>query len=415
MITYSDARAFIAGLSPRGIRPGLNNITELTRRLGSPQNYLCAVHIAGTNGKGSAGAFLGSILNAAGLDVGRFVSPAVADYLEAFTYNAEPVSEEIYARAIEKTADAATKPENIFITPFEAETAAAFLMFKELAPDYALIECGMGGELDATNVIEKPFVSVITSISMDHSRFLGETLSEITREKCGIIKEGCPVVTCSQTDEVMDTIVKTAQRHSSPLFIADGIEKTNYEENRTRFEFEGGSYEIPLLGVFQPQNAAIAVKTAQILGISSKTIRAGLKNTKWEYRFERIGKYILDGAHNKAAATALADSLKAEKRRGKTAFICGCFADKDYGAIARETAALADAVYCVEPPSKRALDGAELARAFSRSGARAYDAKTLENALRLTREYDSVAVFGSLSILSEAKKLIAKENDYGKM
>ncbi|MGN0182826.1 MAG: bifunctional folylpolyglutamate synthase/dihydrofolate synthase [Candidatus Ornithomonoglobus sp.] len=417
---YNEAREYIEELKPRGIQPGLTSISALCEELGSPQNYLSIIHIAGTNGKGSAGAFLAAVLNAAGRSVGRFVSPAVGDYLEAFTIDGRPISEELYARCAEQVKAAAERlaARSIFPTSFEAETAIAFLSLRELCPDYALIECGMGGRLDSTNIISSPFVSVITSISHDHKRFLGSTIAEIAAEKSGIIKYNCPVVTCEQTDDAMEVIAAAAREHGSPLYIADDIENARYYEDKTVFDFEGEEYTIHLPGVFQPQNAATAVKAAQLLGISGENIRKGLEGAVWGYRFERIGKYILDGAHNEDAARRLAQSIRQYLPKKRPAFICGCFRDKDYDAIARITAPLAGAVYCIKPPTERGLEGETLRGAFEKYGAKAYNAGTLESALEMTADCDAVVIFGSLSILGDAKRLIQnkqKGNNNAKM
>ena len=418
-MTYKEALEYTEGLKSRGIQPGLAGITQLCAELGNPQNYLSIIHIAGTNGKGSAGAFLASVLKAAGRSAARFASPAVGDYLEAFTIDGSPIPEDLYARCAElvREADRRLSQRCVFPTAFGAETAIAFLAFKELCPDYVLLECGMGGRLDATNVITRPFVSVITSVSMDHKQFLGASLAEIAAEKCGIIKDNCPVVTCSQPDDVMEVTAAAAQAHGSPLYIADDITSVSFYEDKTVFCFEGEEYTIRLGGVFQPQNAALAVKAAQLLGISGASIRKGLECAVWEYRFERPGKYILDGAHNEDAARKLAESIRLYLPGRNTAFICGCFRDKDYDSIAKITAPLADAVYCVKPPTKRGLEAAELSRAFAKYGAKAYNVETLADAFAMTADYETVVIFGSLSILGEAKRLIKQTegNDNAKM
>lgn len=407
-MTYNEAREYIEGLKHRGIQPGLGSIAALCAELCNPQSCLSIVHIAGTNGKGSVGAFLASALNAAGRSTARYASPAVGSYLEAFTINGRPVTEDLYTRCAELVKAAAERLEkhSIFPTSFEAETAIAFLAFKELCPDYVLLECGMGGRLDATNVIAAPFASVITSISPDHRKFLGNTIAEIAAEKSGIIKYRCPVITCEQTDDAMEVIAAAAMEHDSPLYIADDIENIRYAADKTVFNFEGEEYTIRLAGAFQPQNAATAIKTAQLLGIGSSYIHKGLEAAVWEYRFERLGKYILDGAHNEDAARKLAESIRQYLPGKRIAFICGCFCDKDYDAIARITAPLSEGVYCIKPPTERGLGSDELCRTFEKHGARSYNAVTLENAIPMTAEYEAVVIFGSLSVLGNAKRLI---------
>ncbi len=408
-MNYNEARYYIKSLSPRGIRPGLDNITRLCGALGNPQNGLCVIHIAGTNGKGSVGAFLGSILNASGIDVGRFVSPPVGDYLEAFTYNGIPVSEGLYTECAEAVRDALSEleAEGIFPTSFEAETAIAFLIFSRLSPGYVILECGMGGRLDATNIISAPYASVITSVSLDHNKFLGNTLAAIAKEKSGIIKDNCPVITCAQRDEVMEVINRAAASHDAPLFIADDISDIRLGKEKTVFKFEGAEYEIGLGGTYQPENAALAVKTSQVLGISRDSIHQGLKSAVWEYRFEQIGKFVLDGAHNEDAARELAASIKA-CLDGSTAFICGCFRDKAYEEIAKITSPLAVRVYCVTPPSERGLQSSLLCREFEKNGVIATDSGEMPAAIKdaYRSGADNIVIFGSLSILAEAKRLI---------
>ena len=322
---YKDAREYINSLAPRGIVPGLTAVTRLLAMLGDPQDGLRIIHIAGTNGKGSVGAFISSILRSADNTVCRFATPAVGDYLEAFSVNGAPITEKLYSSAAERVKAAITQleKESIFPTSFEAECAIAFLVFSGLAPDYALIECGMGGLLDATNAIKKPALSVITSTSKDHTRFLGDTITEIAKNKAGIIKDGVPVISARQPEAAEAVIRQTANRHSSPLYIAGEPLDIIYNSDRTDFSCGGERYSIKLLGTYQPHNAALAITAAKALGICERDIKHGLSGTVWPYRFERIGKYILDGAHNEDAARELAASLEKYTTPDATAFICG--------------------------------------------------------------------------------------------
>lgn len=409
-MTYTEARKYIENLKGRGIVPGLENIERLCEKLGNPQNKLKFIHIAGTNGKGSTGAFLESIFIEAGYKTARFVSPAVGDYLEMYTIDKLKVSENSYAECVCEVQYAITELEKdgIYPTSFEAETAVAFLLFIKYNADIVLLECGMGGLLDSTNVIPPPLLAVITSVSKDHSAFLGDTTAKIAAQKCGIIKNGTKAVTCAQSDEVMQVIKNTCIKNNVPLYTADGISSITYGKY-TSFKYNGNKYNIQLLGAYQPQNAAIAVEAAIQLGIDCNTISAGLKKAEWQFRFERIGKYILDGAHNPDAAELLAESLRIYTDSTKTAFIVGVFKDKDYNGIAASTAGYADIIYTVSPPTSRGLDSKILAEAFRKHNAKAYDGISLENAIRLTRNYDTVVIFGSLSILNEAKHFIEKE------
>lgn len=410
-MNYTDARKYIKSLSGRGITPGLESVSALCEALGNPQDGFKSIHIAGTNGKGSTGAFIESILRAGNKNVCRFVSPAVGDYLESFTYNGEPVAEELYAECVSMIADLS----DIAVSAFEAETAVAFLIFKKLAPDYAIIECGMGGLLDSTNIIT-PEVSVITSISLDHTAFLGDTLAEIATQKCGIIKNhGKAVTSVSQSDEIRNIIETVCKKNNASLYYAEAPCDIKYWDTKTEFMFEKKTYEIPLLGAYQPSNAVLAVKTAQTLGIDEASIKTGLKTAVWRYRFERVGKFILDGAHNADAALQLAKSVEITLKNKRIAYICGCFRDKDYNAIARITAPFADEVFCITPPTERGLDASVLCAAFKACGANAHAENSLADAIGKASEFDAVVIFGSLSFLGEARKPTEGINSNGKM
>ncbi len=407
---YKDAREYIKSLVPRGIVPGLTAVSQLLSLLDDPQDKLRSIHIAGTNGKGSVGAFISSILHSAGNTVCRFATPAVGDYLEAFTVNGAPISEELYSSAAERVKAAITQLEkdSIFPTSFEAECAIAFLAFSELAPDFALIECGMGGLLDATNVIKKPVLSVITTISKDHTGFLGNTVTEIAKNKAGIIKDSTPVISARQSGDAEAAIRQTAKEHNSPLYIADEPKDISYNNGSTEFSYIGEKYAIKLLGTYQPYNAALAITAARALGIDDKYIKHGLFNTVWQYRFERIGRYILDGAHNEDAARQLAASLEKYTTPDKTVFICGCFRDKDYDKIAELTAPYANAVYCITAPTERGLECDILRDTFTLHGVKAFSSGTMAEAIKAAdgESCENIIIFGSLSILHEARKLI---------
>ena len=275
---YTEAKKFTDGLAARGIAPGLGNISALMSELGDPQDRIKTVHIAGTNGKGSVGAFLEAILKSAGYSVGRFSSPAVAEHLEMFTINGTPVSGSDYAECIERLIKPITVLENrgIYITSFEAETAAAFLLFEKHMPDHTIIECGMGGRLDSTNVLKAPELSVITSVSLDHTAFLGDDLKSIALEKAGIIKHGVPAVTAEQSGEVTDVLRDAAAKMDTTLYIAGHPENIRYSDTGTVFDLgDTKSLEISLPGTYQLKNAAAAVKAAEVLGIGDDAVRRG--------------------------------------------------------------------------------------------------------------------------------------------
>lgn len=411
-MNYSQAREYIKSLHKRGIVPGLENISTLMTALGNPQDDLKVIHIAGTNGKGSIGVFIESILRSAEKTVFRFSSPAVGDYLEMYTLNGKNINESDYAECVESIYNADICG-SLSFTEFEAETAAAFLLAKKHSPDYVIIECGMGGRLDSTNIITKPELSIITSISKDHTAFLGDTLHDIAVEKSGIIKNGSPVVSAIQPKEAEKVIIDTCRKMNSELYFADNPQNTKYLGSETSFTLGADKYLIKLLGTYQTYNAALAAKAAQIIGLSNDAISIGLKNAQIPYRFERIGRYILDGAHNPGAAKQLADSVQTYLKDSKTAFICGMFKDKDQERIAGLTARLADKVFTVSPPPPRGLDSEILCSIFKRHGADAVSCKTIQNAIdnANSNDFDNILIFGSLSILGEAKRIISAQNN----
>lgn len=413
---YKSAVEYIKSLSERGISPGLDSVSRLLSELNNPESSLKLIHIAGTNGKGSVGAYLSSIICSAGMSCARFVSPCVGDYENTFLINSESMDKNVIGKCADTLKKAVNRLEEkgIYPTSFEAETALAFLIFKHISPDYAIIECGMGGRLDATNAALKKELSIITKISLDHTAYLGSTLSEITAEKTGIIRRNTPVVTAVQDSEAMTVMEQVCENFSSNLHIADTAKLIKSDLSETVFSLDKKTYTTHMLGTYQIQNAAIAIKAAQVIGIDETAVKLGISNARWEYRFERVGNFILDGAHNPDGASALVSSLKAYTVPEKTAFVCACFADKDYEKIAEITSPYAQCVYCVTAPTNRALAANILADTFKKQGIAAY-ATSLYEALRAAARFDNAVVFGTLSILSDAKKIIKQltEDDHG--
>lgn len=418
-LTYKEARGYIASLTARGIVPGLKTMEVLCGALGAPQNKIKTIHLAGTNGKGSAGAFISSILRAAGYTVGRFVSPAVTEYREIIRLNDEYISERDYASVVFEVSRAveAAEKQGIYPTSFEAETAAAFLYFSKKNCDFAVIECGMGGLLDATNIIEKPEAAVITSISMDHMRFLGDTIEEIAANKSGIIKSGIKVFLAKQKPDVLRVIKEKCEKEGAFLTIAAEPAIRHAEQDGICFDYRDlKKLYIPLAGLYQPENAAAAIDLCRSLGIDGDTIRRGLRDTKWPLRFEADGTgWIYDGAHNEDAARRLRDTIAAMLGGKRLAYIVGVFRDKAYDEIMRLTAPAADTIYTVKPPGDRGLSSVELAETAGKYCKNVIDAENTANAVRLciAENYDNVIVFGSLSFLARIKK--EKESIYEQM
>ena len=370
MITALD---YLESLNSLGSVPGLASIMELLSRLNNPHRQLKIIHISGTNGKGSVGAFVDRILVEAGYTTGRFSSPAVMNPYEIIRINGEDIGEEEFAKAIfeiKKVCENMVKDGLSHPTRFEIETAAAYLIFAGLKVDYAVIECGMGGTLDATNVSEKTLCAVITPISVDHTAFLGDTIEEIAMHKAGIIKNACSVITTDANNPVMDIIKAETVKKNGELTVVDSayISDVLYDSENMVTEFSYGDYKklrIRLSGTYQCNNAILAIETIKALikkgaGISAEALYRGLYEACWSGRFERICRepeFIIDGAHNPAGAKALANSLFSYYGNKKFVFILGVFKDKDIDGILKEIAVFASEIITIETPqNQRAMD-----------------------------------------------------------
>lgn len=407
---YITAKKYIEHLADRGISPGLDSLSALLRLLDNPERSLNIIHVAGTNGKGSFCAYLSSILCAAHKKTARFVSPATDNYLNTFLIDSKPVDKSEFASCVEKIKYAVDilEKRGIYPTAFETETAIAIELFNKISADYVILECGMGGRLDATNVIPPPLLSVITKISLDHTAFLGNSVEEIASEKAGIIKSGSKVLSFNNTANIENVIINTAKEKNVPLYFSDIPENMSYEFNATTFSLNNIKYTTKMLGTYQPENAALAVKAAEILDIPEDCIKKGIADAFWEFRFERFGKFILDGAHNSDGADALANSLKQYIKDEDTAFITACFKDKDYKSIIGKTARFARKAYCVTAPSKRGLSADVLRDEFLANGTDAISCHNLETAIDLASVHKNVVIFGTLSILADAKQIIER-------
>lgn len=421
-----QAMAYIEELSShRGIVPGLESIRELCRRLGDPQKCVPVIHIAGTNGKGSTLAYLTAILTAAGYRVGSYSSPAVTDYRERFMVNQKMIAKTVFAKLLGRVAEAAeqmTAEGYAHPTAFEVETALAFCFFTDKNCDVAVVECGMGGLLDATNLIEKPLVSVLASISMDHMQFLGGTLAEIAVQKAGIIKEGCPVVSMAQKKAAAQVIADEAAEKHAPLFLADGKAASGIRYGLTGQSFHYGGFrnlKIALGGMWQIENACLAVETVRVLNergfsVSEAALRKGLLSAQWRGRLTVLQKkpyVIVDGAHNADAAEKLAQSLSFYFTNEPKVFIMGVLRDKDYETMIERMAPLAKQLIAVTPPENpRALPAYELAQEIRKVNEHVTAADSLEEAVEmaylLTPPEGVIVAFGSLSYLGRLERVI---------
>ena len=375
-MNYKEAREYLESTNKYGSVLGLDTIKELLKRLDNPQDSLDVVHFAGTNGKGSTMAYLESILICAGYSVGKYSSPAVFDEREIITVDKTPISEEDVAKYIttikdicdQMVADGLAHP-----TRFEIETAMAFCFFADLDLDVCLIECGMGGRDDATNVFEKPLLAVITSISLDHTKELGETVEEIRQNKEGIIKKDCPVVYAGTLGSIDDINRETATRAAGEL-----------------------------------QNQGFKLK---------KYIDEGIEQTFWPGRMETICEnplFIIDGAHNPGAILKLRDYIDLHFTNKRITFIMGVLADKDYSEEASIIGSKATKIYTITPNNNRGLDANRLASVMRENNSNVVASKTIGEAIRQAftevknNESDMIIAFGSLSILKDIKEATNK-------
>ena len=420
---------YMEQVSAYGIVPGLDSIRELCRELGDPQKELRFVHIAGTNGKGSVSAFLAEILKCAGYRVGRYLSPTLFQYRERIQVNGSCITKAALGRGVERIkgiCDGMVARGLPHPTPFEIETALGFLYFREKACDVVVLETGMGGLLDATNIVENTLAAVLTSVSMDHMQFLGDTPEKIAFQKAGIIKRGCRVVSAVQRKEVMEVIQAGAEAMGCPLQAVkpEMLSHVRYGLEKQSFDYGGlKKRELSLAGKYQIENAALAVETVEALreqglSVSEEALRLGLLRTQWPGRFTLIGKkpyFIVDGAHNEEAAVRLAESLEFYFTNKRVIYIMGVLKDKEYEKIIASTHALADQIITVTPPGNpRALPAYELARAVAEVHCDVTAADSLEEAVEMSRllagKEDVIVAFGSLSFLGRLMEIAG----YGK-
>lgn len=413
-----EALDFLEECSKNGIALGLETMTELMSQLGNPQNSLNVIHIAGTNGKGSVGAFIQGILMKMGKRVGRYVSPAVFCDLEKYSINKENIEPQEFNECITLIKAAVHKMcDNGFksATVFEAETALAFLYFARSNCDYVIVEVGMGGRLDATNVITSPVLSVITQIGIDHIGYLGNTIEEIAGEKCGIIKTNVPVVSAIQKADVKEIVEEYSHSKNAKLTFAKEAQYKSFWDNKQYFDYDNiENIELNALGLYQLQNAALAIEAVRVLeNVDNETIKAGLKDVIWRGRFEIIYDkplFVLDGAHNKDGVLALMQSVDEYFKGKDIIYITGTFADKDYRETAKITAPRAKKIYAITPPTSRGLDGEEYAKVLRKYNKNVC-AVSLNEAVRECRKEENsiILCFGSLSFLADIKKEVENE------
>ena len=426
-MNYKEALEYIESLQSLGSVPGLDSIINLCEKLGNPQECLKFIHIAGTNGKGSVSAYLLSVLRSAGYKVGSYNSPTIREYRERICVNGHMISQRAFAElseCVKEACDALVAEGKAHPTPFEVETALGFLYFKEKGCDYVILECGMGGKLDATNLVKNTVVAVFAPIGMDHMGFLGETLEEIAGQKAGIIKPGCRVVSAQQREEVSRVIEQvSSEQQIAPVFVQnEDATKIHYGLDRQCFLYqERQEIEISLAGQYQIENALLALKVIDVLReeglkIPDRAVKKGLADAKWSGRFEVLAKkpyFIVDGAHNEDGARKLAQSIRFYFTNKKIIYIMGILKDKEYDKIISLTVPFATHIITVKTPDNpRAMDAYELAQKVSGHHQSVTAAGSPEEAVEMSyllADKDSVIVaFGSLSYLGRIMDIMEK-------
>ena len=396
-MNYNEALEYIHGISWTFCKPGLERIRALCESLGHPERELRFVHVAGTNGKGSFCSMLSEVLSAAGYRVGLFTSPYIYEFNERMRVNGENIRNETLAEITEHVrphAEAmADRP-----TEFELISAIALEYFRRERCDVVVLEAGMGGRLDSTNVIRDPYLSVITGIALDHTVFLGDTVEKIAAEKAGIIKDGAPVIFGGEDDSAYRVIADTAEARGSEIYRADysRLAVHSADERGARFSYRDRSdLQISLLGLYQPKNASLVIDAVDILNrrglsIDEQALREGLARARWRARFEVIAEdptVIFDGAHNPQGIDAAVSSIKHYFPDRRVAVLTGVLRDKDYHVIAERISEVADRAFTITPDNPRALTAEEYAEELSHFGITATPTVGVGEALRLGMEY----------------------------
>ncbi|MBI4535124.1 MAG: bifunctional folylpolyglutamate synthase/dihydrofolate synthase, partial [Ignavibacteriae bacterium] len=421
-------------LQGRGIKFGLHNIKTLLRSVGNPERKFHSVHIAGTNGKGSTASFIASVMMEGGYKTGLYTSPHLVRFTERVKVDGDEIAEH---RLIDYANRLRPEIEKVHATFFEATTCIAFQYFADEEVDIAVVETGLGGRLDATNVL-KPLISVITSISFDHMGYLGNNLRSIAREKGGIIKNGVPCVTGRQTREALDTLKRIAEKRRVRLHEAHKLVKGNAKSSRignlkvslasNRLKVDG--LKLGLAGAFQFENATVALSAMEILlrkrwfskrfdGVSSRSVGRGLlnvqKNTGLHGRLETLKgdrRIVLDVAHNAEAMEFLVIELQSRSDNLVTA-VFGVMADKDYGAMIASLSRVAKRVIAVTPRIQRALKSSRLCSYARRNGIHVLDGGTVKGGIRKAKKLadpaEKILITGSHYVVGEALQYLHEQ------
>src|SRR5512147_259584 len=439
--SYRETIDYLFGLQKHGIKLALSNSFRLMELMGGPQGKFRTIHVAGTNGKGSTAVFIANMLMAAGYRVGLYTSPHLVNFTERIRVNAALIPEarvvELSRRVREAYSVRPGAEDSGAMNPtfFEVTTAVAFSYFAEEGVDIAVIEVGMGGRLDSTNVIT-PLVSIITNIDIEHTEFLGGTVEQIAGEKAGIIKPGVPVVTGVVQPEAKGVIEREAAAKGSPVYLLTReFRAENVAAGREQvFDYRGlnAAYRglrVRMLGRHQVDNASLALAAVECLrnagvAVDETTVRRGLERALWEGRLERVAQgpdIYLDGAHNPASAKKLAATvLELLPSYRKLVLVIGVLGDKDVGGIVREIVPLADRVVVTRPQYSRALDietlAAEVRKLHGAVSTAEGVCEAIEHARQGASREDLILVTGSLYVVGDARALlVARDGQAGEL
>ena len=418
---YETAMIKLRGEVCSGIKLGLQNIKTLMEKLGNPQDKLKIIHIAGTNGKGSCTSFVNSVLVSQGYKVGMFTSPSIYNFEERIRINNKNIPEDKLIELMDEVREVANTLE-VFPADFELVTAVAFLYFYREKCDFAIMEVGLGGRLDATNVVDNPLITLITSISFDHQQFLGNTIKEISLEKAGIIKDGVPLVLYSQDTEIMDNIIRVAKSKNSKVILND-LSKIKVLDNSKSGQIidykEFRNLKINLLGSHQVKNATISLELLLELRkmgfeISNESIYDGFLTVTWPCRFELVSKspdFILDGAHNIDGIEKFISNINFYYKDSRKIAIFGVLEDKDYNEMLERIIPCFDMFLTVRPDSERAMEAYELKdkiEALTEKKVYSFDnyQDAIDKSFEISSKDDVISAFGSLYFVGEVRKLL---------
>ena len=408
-MTKEEAIGYIESYGWSTTRLGLERTTELLHRVGDPQKKLKFIHVAGSNGKGSTCAMLDRIFRHAGYSVGMYISPYIQEFCERIQLNGEYIDGDSLARITEYVMGEAEKMED-HPSQFELVTAIGMIYFCEKKADLVVLEVGMGGALDSTNVIDAPEVAVITNIGLEHTEYLGNTIEEIAATKAGIIKTGCTAVCYDGDPSVTEVVKAVCKEKNVPLKCVDfsRLKLISSDLSGQRFIWDGTEYYLALLGNHQLHNAATVLNVVDAMRergwkVPGQAVIDGLKDVRWPARLEILGRdplFILDGGHNPQCAQALADSLDSLLKGEKVVFLLGVLADKDYPTMMKMMFPYAKEFVCLTPVSNRALPAHKLAKFFKDHGFDAKYCRTYPNgikkAIKDAGKDGIVVAFGSL-------------------